>query len=79
MTNTLDQIGPEQNLTAEEGIELGQRVVAANYRPQWRWMGNYGSVHDVARVANSVGCGAGALITVPNPSGSGLLPTYMYY
>ena len=45
----------------------------------WHWMGNYGSVYDVASGANSRGVGAGELITLPNASGTGLFPTFMYY
>ncbi|MCA6094107.1 hypothetical protein LE181_18305 [Streptomyces sp. SCA3-4] len=43
----------------------------------WHWMGNYGSVYDVANAANGFGAGAGELIT--QDVGNGLYATFMYY
>jgi hypothetical protein len=67
-------------LTAKQGIELykGCKSVKAP-RKTWHWMGNYGSVYDVVRVANSRNVGAGGLVTEANASGGGLIPTFMYY
>jgi hypothetical protein len=39
--------------TAEEGIaQVNQNVAQQLGSKQWRWMGNYGSVYDMANVAN---------------------------
>ncbi|MGK5731688.1 hypothetical protein [Streptomyces sp. URMC 124] len=43
----------------------------------WHWMGNYGSVYDVANAANGFGAGAGELIT--QDVGNGLYATFMFY
>ncbi|MBZ4322833.1 hypothetical protein [Streptomyces huiliensis] len=43
----------------------------------WHWMGNYGSVYDVANAANGFGAGAGELIT--QDIGNGLYATFMFY
>ncbi|MEU4208757.1 hypothetical protein AB0F13_01930 [Streptomyces sp. NPDC026206] len=42
----------------------------------WHWMGNYGSVYDVANAANGFGAGAGELIT---QNIGGAYATFMYY
>ncbi|WP_244189591.1 hypothetical protein [Streptomyces incarnatus] len=68
-----------QVLTAQEGIKLVNACKAQKSDPSWHWMGNYGSVYDVVNVANSRGVGAGGLVTIPNASGGGLIPTFMYY
>ncbi|WP_329112364.1 hypothetical protein [Streptomyces sp. NBC_01353] len=70
--------GADQVLTAQEGIELAN-ACKTQRAPSWHWMGNYGSVYDVVNVANSKGVGPGELVTIPNPSGGGLIPTFMYY
>ncbi len=41
----------------------------------WHWMGNYGSVYDVATAANSFGAGAGEVIT---QNMNGVWATFMY-
>ncbi|MEU1011253.1 hypothetical protein [Streptomyces sp. NPDC005890] len=70
----------DQVLTAQEGIKLANACATRKKAdPSWHWMGNYGSVYDVVSVANSRGVGAGGLVTVPNASGGGLIPTFMYY
>ncbi|MER8041451.1 hypothetical protein [Streptomyces sp. NPDC094032] len=71
--------GADQVLTAEEGIALVSACKSQKQDPSWHWMGNYGSVYDVANVANSRGVGPGGLVTIPNASGGGLIPTFMYY
>ncbi|MEV7278699.1 hypothetical protein [Streptomyces sp. NPDC093111] len=71
--------GADQVLTAQEGIELVSACKAKRDNPSWHWMGNYGSVYDVVNVANSRGVGPGGLVTIPNASGGGLIPTFMYY
>ncbi|GHC74527.1 hypothetical protein [Streptomyces cinnamoneus] len=42
----------------------------------WHWMGNYGSVNDVANAANGFGAGAGEFVT---QNINGLWATFMYY
>ncbi|MFE2102727.1 MULTISPECIES: hypothetical protein [unclassified Streptomyces] len=69
----------DQVLTAQEGIKLANACKAKKSDPSWHWMGNYGSVYDVVNVANSRGVGPGGLVTIPNASGGGLIPTFMYY
>ncbi|MFD4507800.1 hypothetical protein [Streptomyces sp. NPDC058457] len=70
----------DQVLTAQEGIKLASACKAQKSDdPSWHWMGNYGSVYDVVNVANSRGVGTGGLVTIPNASGGGLIPTFMYY
>ncbi|WP_377273127.1 hypothetical protein [Peterkaempfera sp. SMS 1(5)a] len=69
-----------QVLTAKQGLQVVKNCAARQAQSKsWHWMGNYGSVYDVATVANGAGVGAGELITLPNASGGGLLPTFMYY
>jgi hypothetical protein len=68
----------DEVLTAKESIRLIQQCPKAEAKT-WHWMGNYGSVHDVVAVANQAGIGPGELITEANPSGGGLLPTFMFY
>lgn len=68
-----------QVLTAQEGIKLVSACKTQKSDPSWHWMGNYGSVYDVVNVANSRGVGPGGLVTIPNASGGGLIPTFMYY
>jgi len=70
---------PDEVLTAKEGIQLIGQCSALTRVKMWHWMGNYGSVYDVANVANGGGIGAGELITEANPSGGGLIPTFMFY
>ncbi|MFE1379417.1 hypothetical protein ACFW6S_10810 [Streptomyces sp. NPDC058740] len=70
--------GADQVLTAQQGIELAS-ACKSKKEASWHWMGNYGSVYDVVNVANSRGVGPGELVTIPNPSGGGLIPTFMYY
>ncbi len=43
----------------------------------WHWMGNYGSVYEVANAANTVGAGAGEVIT--QDVGNGLYATFLFY
>jgi|tagenome__1003787_1003787.scaffolds.fasta_scaffold20275870_2 hypothetical protein len=69
---------PDEVVTAEESIRRIQQCRKMQAK-SWHWMGNYGSVNDVVNAANGGGIGAGELITEANPSGSGLLPTFMYY
>ncbi|MFG2145445.1 hypothetical protein ACGFRG_14770 [Streptomyces sp. NPDC048696] len=69
----------DQVLTAKEGIQLVSACKARKDDASWHWMGNYGSVYDVVNVANSRGVAAGGLVTIPNASGGGLIPTFMYY
>jgi hypothetical protein len=72
--------GEDQVLTAKQSLKLVKQcddVKAA--AKSWHWMGNYGSVYDVASVANSLGVGAGELITEANATGGGLIPTFMFY
>ncbi|WP_371648237.1 MULTISPECIES: hypothetical protein [unclassified Streptomyces] len=69
----------DQVLTAQEGIKLVSACKTQKSDPSWHWMGNYGSVYDVVNVANSRGVGSGGLVTIPNASGGGLIPTFMYY
>ncbi|MEV0453289.1 hypothetical protein [Streptomyces sp. NPDC050600] len=71
--------GADQVLTAQQGIELVNACKTQRADPSWHWMGNYGSVYDVVNVANSRGVGPGGLVTIPNASGGGLIPTFMYY
>lgn len=70
--------GADQVLTVKEGIAL-VNACKTQKGASWHWMGNYGSVYDVVNVANSRGVGPGGLVTIPNPSGGGLIPTFMYY
>ncbi|UQI45207.1 hypothetical protein M1P56_13035 [Streptomyces sp. HU2014] len=63
-------------LTAEEGIALRQCSRAQAAPKTWHWMGNYGSVYDVANAANGGGIGAGEVITQYL---NGLYPTFMFY
>jgi hypothetical protein len=66
-------------VTAEETVRRVEACRTASQAPSWHWMGNYGSVYDVQNTANSLGVGAGGLVTQVEPSGSGLFPTFMYY
>jgi hypothetical protein len=68
-------------VTAEETVRRVEacRTTSASQAPSWHWMGNYGSVYDVQNAANSLGVGAGGLVTQVQPSGSGLFPTFMYH
>ncbi|MFE0042995.1 hypothetical protein [Streptomyces albireticuli] len=64
-------------LTAQEGIALRQCSSTKAAAPKtWHWMGNYGSVYDVANAANGGGIGAGEVITQYL---NGLYPTFMFY
>lgn len=64
--------------TAEEGIaQVNENVAQQLGSKQWHWMGNYGSVYDMANVANQAGCGAGEVISSILPNN--LIPTWMYY
>ncbi|WP_338931000.1 hypothetical protein WEB32_06560 [Streptomyces netropsis] len=65
-------------LTAQEGIALKKCSDSAKAaQPKtWHWMGNYGSVYDVANAANGGGIGAGEVITQYL---NGLYPTFMFY
>jgi hypothetical protein len=75
--------GPNQVLTSQQATKLFKGCVTARAKAKaiktWHWMGNYGGVYEVAAAANNLGVGAGELITVPNASGGGLLPTFMFY
>ncbi|MFC5144981.1 hypothetical protein [Streptomyces aureoversilis] len=63
-------------LTAQEGIALRKCTDARVAVKTWHWMGNYGSVYDVANAANGGGIGAGEVITQYL---NGLYPTFMFY
>ncbi|MEW2575930.1 hypothetical protein [Streptomyces syringium] len=64
-------------LTSEEGIALRKCTTSKAAQPKtWHWMGNYGSVYDVANAANGGGIGAGEVITQYL---NGLYPTFMFY
>ncbi|MEV4872377.1 MULTISPECIES: hypothetical protein [Streptomyces] len=64
-------------LTSQEGIALRNCTTSkAAQTKTWHWMGNYGSVYDVANAANGGGIGAGEVITQYL---NGLYPTFMYY
>ncbi|MBT2450628.1 hypothetical protein J7F03_26855 [Streptomyces sp. ISL-43] len=70
----------DQVLTVQEGTKLLTACKAQNRAdPSWHWMGNYGSVYDVVSAANRAGVGAGELVAIPNASGGGLIPAFMYY
>lgn len=71
-------IAPDQVLTAAEGIALKQRIAKTALAPQWRWMGNFGNVYDVAAVANTppVAAAGGIMVEMLD---NGLMPTWMYY
>lgn len=72
--------GVKEVVTAEQTIRLVKQCRGAKADPTWHWMGNYGSVYDVVRVANNLGVPAGGLVTNNvNPTGAGLFPTFMYY
>ncbi|MFI1257233.1 hypothetical protein ACH4U6_26105 [Streptomyces netropsis] len=64
-------------LTTQEGIALKKCSDTKAAQPKtWHWMGNYGSVYDVANAANGGGIGAGEVITEYL---NGLYPTFMFY
>jgi hypothetical protein len=65
-----------QVLTALEGVQLKQCIAAQPLIKSWHWMGNYGSVYDVAAAANGGGIGAGELLT---QNINGLYATFMFY
>jgi hypothetical protein len=75
--------GPNQVLTAEQATKLYKGCVAARVKAKapktWHWMGNYGSVYAVTTAANNLHVGAGGLVSIPNATGGGLIPTFMYY
>ncbi|MGW1374511.1 hypothetical protein ACWD6P_09600 [Streptomyces sp. NPDC002446] len=48
-----EEIPADRVLSAEEGIEIKQRIAAQRSLKIWRWMGNYQNPGDVATVANS--------------------------
>lgn len=73
-----DQIGTNQVLTADEGIQVQQRFAALKAAKQWHWMGNYGNVYDPVNVANRANIGPGGLIMNFNFS-NGLIATWMFY
>lgn len=79
VNSTCNAPAGEKVLTVEEGIAIVEKCSAPGIAAVgWHWMGNYGSVYDVAAVANSAGVGPGELIAIPQPSGS-LVPAFMYY
>jgi hypothetical protein len=69
----------DEVLTAADSLRFAEGCRSESQAPAWHWMGNYGSVYDVVAVANQAGVGPGGLITQTDPSGVGLLPTFMYY
>ena len=72
-----DEIGEDQILTADQGIEILRRIAAQRGLKQWRWMGNYTNVYDPAYVANARGLGAGEVIININFN-NGLIATWMF-
>ena len=72
------EIGADQVLTTEEGIEVQQRIAARRGLKQWHWMGNYGNVYDPVNVANRGGVASGELIMNINFA-NGLIATWMFY
>ncbi|MEV5242167.1 hypothetical protein AB0K89_24145 [Streptomyces cinnamoneus] len=63
---------PAPNAPATVGVSPVKAQVK-----QWHWMGNYGSVYDVALAANNWGAGPGGLVT--QDVGNGLYATFLYY
>jgi hypothetical protein len=73
-----EEIGADQVLTVDEGVEIQQRIAASRGAKQWHWMGNYGNVYDPVNVANQGGVVAGEMILNFNFN-NGLIAAWMFY